>query len=80
MKKENKKHLEELNESFWMSYNPSVHMSCIGATKAVVTTTGYDISPIMTTITSSEWVDIEVERITSDENWYYVGYAVWTWS
>ena len=60
-----------------MSYNPSVHMSCIGATKAVVTTTGYDISPIMTTITSGEWVDIEAERITSDENWYYVGYAVW---
>ena len=29
MKKENKKHLEELNESFWMSYNPSEFLELI---------------------------------------------------
>lgn len=29
MKKENKKHLEELNESFWMSYNPSEFLELV---------------------------------------------------
>ena len=31
MKKENKKHLEELNNSFWMSYNPSEFLELIGS-------------------------------------------------
>jgi DNA modification methylase len=30
MRKENKKHLEELNDSFWMSYNPSEFLKLIG--------------------------------------------------
>lgn len=30
MKKENKKHLEELNASFWMSYNPSEFLEVVG--------------------------------------------------